>query len=166
MTHDAQQPKGLDDLDEKIQRFVAAYAPDLSMHDHAVLCEGIMNLVAENDTRSRSHPAPAPDVVLSHMPSPCTYLLIEGMNVRCLDSTPRSRIDCDHHVNWHCWDLSNQREVAIRAEAARQAREDVLKEATTRLQLILENPNKTLPWQLAPISQCIHLLESLRGDHK
>ena len=83
----------------------------------------ITGIVCDHDTRSRPHPAPAPDVILSHMPSPCSYLLIEGMNVRCLDSTPRSRVDCDHHVNWHCWDLSNQREIAI----VRKAREDVLK---------------------------------------
>ena len=52
----ARQP--LDEIDEKIQRFVAVYAPGLSMHDHAVLCEGIMDIII--DATHTSPPAPRP----------------------------------------------------------------------------------------------------------
>ena len=61
------------------------------------------------------------NIALQHTPSPCAYLLIEGMNVRCLDSFYPSRVKCNHLVNWHCWDLSNQREMAIRQDEREKA---------------------------------------------
>ena len=67
------------------------------------------------------------NIALQHTPSPCAYLLIEGMNVRCLDTFPRSRVKCNHLVNWHCWDLSNQREMAIHQDATEKVLDEVRK---------------------------------------
>ena len=67
------------------------------------------------------------NIALRHAPSSCVYLLIEGMNVRCLDTFPRSRVKCNHLVNWHCWDLSNQREMAIRQDATEKVLDEVRK---------------------------------------
>ena len=65
------------------------------------------------------------NIALQHTPSPCAYLLIEGMNVRCLDSFYPSRVKCNHLVNWHCWDLSNQREMAIRRDERNKVLDEV-----------------------------------------
>jgi hypothetical protein len=49
-----------------------------------------------------------------------------------------------------------------RAGASGAARDRVLDEAIVKIQAILEDPNKTLPWIIAPLSQTICLLQSLR----
>jgi hypothetical protein len=43
-------------------------------------------------------------------------------------------------------------------------RERVLDEAIKKLQTILEDPNKSLPWKIAPLSQTIALLNDLKAD--
>jgi hypothetical protein len=63
----------------------------------------------------RSRPAPSPqETPLPCIPTPCSYLYIEGMNVHCQDSYSPSRVNCHHCVNWRCWDITNVRENAIR----------------------------------------------------
>ena len=37
------------------------------------------------------------------LPQPCEYLLIEGMDIHCLDSFSPSRCKCDHIVKPRCW---------------------------------------------------------------
>lgn len=63
----------------------------------------------------RSRPTPSPqETPLPHIPTPCSYLYIEGMNVHCQDSYSPSRVNCHHCVNWRCWDTTNIRETTIR----------------------------------------------------
>ena len=83
------------------------YSKSPCMHNKPALMK------CNHDTRSR--PAPSPqETPLPCIPTPCSYLYIEGMNVHCQDSYSPSRVNCHHCVNWRCWDITNVRENAIR----------------------------------------------------
>jgi hypothetical protein len=92
----------------------------------------------EEAIRSRPH-TPAPETALPHIPHPCEYLYIEGMNAHCQDSYSPSRVDCHHCVNWRCWDITNIRESTIAA----QVREEAIDDCLTALNVAIANRSFT-----------------------
>jgi hypothetical protein len=117
------------EIDQDKKGFITISRPPFETVFNPAEGEEISQFIHEY--RSRTAPSPQ-ETPLPHIPTPCSYLYIEGMNVHCQDSYFPSRVNCHHCVNWRCWDITNIRETAIRNATLTKLIEDVCKQCPIR----------------------------------